>query len=113
MFVLTQSPTFAWTVKFELAGKDGRPEKQSFGAEFKRVSQARIKEIGELIVKGEIHDADIVRESLVGWKDVRDENGDVPFSPTALEKMLDIPGVGAAIVFAFFEAIALAKRKNS
>jgi hypothetical protein len=113
MFVLTQSPTFAWTVKFELPGKDGRAEKHSFGVEFKRLSQARIKEIRDLILKGELHDADLVKEVLVGWKDVRDENGDVPFSIPALERMLDITGVGAAIVFAFFDTIELAKRKNS
>ena len=112
-FVLTQSETYTWPVSFEFPSDGGRFERQAFDAEFNRLPQSRIREIGELIDSGEVTDASVAAEVLVGWSGVNDSNGDpIPFSQKALEQMLDVPMLAAAIVLAYFNSLSGAKRKN-
>lgn len=58
-------------------------------------------------------DKDFCKEVIVGWKDVVGEkNEEIPFSPSALEQLMEIPGVSKQLVSAFLESIAGSKLKN-
>jgi hypothetical protein len=112
MFKLSQSETYFWPVTVEVPMDGGKFDKQTFDAEFKRLDQTRLKEIYEKAGAGELTDASIAAEVLAGWKSVSDESGDVPFSETSKQKLLNVPLVTGSVVKAFFESIAGSKRKN-
>lgn len=112
MFKIVQNPTYTWPVTVELPTDGGKTEKATFDAEFKRLSQSRVEEIKQAVERGEMRDADLAREALVGWSGVVDENGQVPFSEKARDQLLDIPMVATAIIMALLGSISGAKRKN-
>ena len=124
-FVLKQSDTYSWPVSFDVPADGGRFIKQTFDAEFKRPTQARIVEIQEAVMKrlraiqndedtdGLITDLEIADEILVGWSGIDDgEGAEVPYSQKAKEQVLNVPAVSASIVEAFFDSLKGAKRKN-
>lgn len=114
-FVLKQSPTYIWPVPVEFPGDGGKVIKQTFDAEFKRLSQTRLTEIGEAITAGQVDDVTMACEVLVGWPEgaIKDGEGEpIPFSDSALNQLLDLPKVASAVVVAFYESLAGAKRKN-
>lgn len=112
-FVLKQSDSYTWPVTVEFPVDGGRFDKQSFDAQFKRLSQPRIREIWDQIQSGEIGDEDLCNEVVVGWGGVQDAKGaDVPFSERAKKELLALPLVAAAIVTAWLDSLNNAKRKN-
>lgn len=112
-FVLDQSGTYKWPVTVEIPVDGGKHEKHNFKGEFKRTTQSRIKEILDLVGKGDLEDADVVEEILVGWEGIEDDQGnEVTFSKVKLKQLLDVPMVASAIGKAFLDSIAGAKRKN-
>ena len=112
-FVLKQSDSYTWPVAFDLPIDGGRHQRQSFDGEFQRLSQSRIREIATQIESGEITDAELAAEVLVGWSGVTDDSGkDVPFSQSALSQLLDVPMLASSIVAAYFGSLQGAKRKN-
>lgn len=113
MFILNQAPTYLWPVKVELPVSGGKHEKHTFDAEFRRLSQSRMVEIGKAIDAGTTSDIELAREVLAGWKGIVGADGqDIPYSEAARDALLDVPLVAAAVVMAFFESAAGAKRKN-
>ena len=112
MFKLTQSTSYTWPVAVNLPTNGGQFDRQTFDAEFKRLSDGRLKEIRAKVDAGELTDADFVREVLVGWNGITDGEHEVPFSESAREQLLDIPGVAAAIIIAVVESLSGLKRKN-
>jgi len=112
MFKIVQNPTYTWPVTLELPIDGGKTEKATFDAEFKRISQSRVDEIRQAVERGEMCDADLAREVLVGWSGVVDGDGEVPYSEKARDQLLDIPMVSTAIVMALLGSINGAKRKN-
>lgn len=112
MFKLSQSPTFWWPVTVAFAADGGRHQKETFDAEFRRVPQSRLREMREAIERGEMGDAEFVREVMAGWRGVSDGGDEVPFSETALGRMMEIPGAAAAVVVAYAEAQSGLVRKN-
>ena len=113
-FVISKPATFFWPVKVELAVDNGKYEKQSFDAEFKRLPQSKIEEIVGKIRSEEItSDVLLARDLIVGWRGVLDDQGnEVPFSEAMKDQLLDVPTVASSIVSAFFEATTKAKLKN-
>ena len=112
-FVLKQSDTYSWPITFDLPVDGGRHQRQSFDGEFMRLPQSRIREIGQLIESGDITDAAIASEVLVGWSGVTDDQGeDIPFSKKTLEQILDVPMLATSVVTAYFGSLQGAKRKN-
>lgn len=112
-FILKQSDSYSWPISFDLPIDGGRHQRQSFDGEFCRLSQSRIREIGAQIEAGEITDAELAAEVLVGWSGITDDAGkDVPFSQGALSQLLDVPMLATAIVSAYFGSLQGAKRKN-
>ena len=112
-FKLDQSGTYKWPVTVEVPVDDGRHDKQKFDGEFKRITQSRIREMGQLIETGDLTDVDLVKEVLVGWDGIEDDQGNqLKFSQAKLKQLLDVPMVATAIATSFFDSIAGAKRKN-
>ena len=112
-FKLDQSGTYKWPVTVEVPVDDGRHDKQKFDGEFKRITQSRIREMGQLIETGDLTDVDLVKEVLVGWEGIEDDQGnELKFSQSKLKQLLDVPMVATAIATSFFDSIAVAKRKN-
>lgn len=113
MFSISQSKSYHWPVTVELPVTGGKHEKHTFDAEFKRITQGRIKEISKAIESGDMTDSDFCKEILLGWKGVHDDRGEaIPFSETARDELLDIQLVAGAIVTAFFKSLQGARTKN-
>lgn len=112
-FVLSQSESYTWPVVVEFPISGGRFDKQTFDVEFKRLAQARIREIWDAIQTGEMTDDDLCNEVVVGWAGVQDGKGnEVPFSEKAKADLLNISLVSSSIVAAWLDSLAKAKRKN-
>lgn len=111
MFVVSQKDTFTWPVQIEVPG-EGKALKSQFTAEFKRLPQSRMDDF--LTPETAPRDEDLVREVMVGWKDVKDEAGaELEFNPVNLNLLLEVAGMRRAIALAFIEAmLGGAKRKN-
>ena len=109
MFKLALSPTFTASVAIDFQG-GGRGQ---FDAVFNRLTQTEIDALSARIAAGEGTDTEIVDQVLAGWSGVADENGAaLDFSPANRARVLDVAGVRAAIVRAFFDAFPRAKAKN-
>ena len=112
-FVLKQSDSYSWPVAFDIPVDGGRHQRVTFDGVFKRVSQSRMREIGQMIQEEQLTEADLVSEILVGWSGITDDDGkDVPFSQAAMERLLDVPMLATAIATAYFGSFAGGKRKN-
>jgi hypothetical protein len=109
----SQTPTYHWPVSVEFPVDGGKFDKEVFDAEFKRLPQDRLREIGEKIEAGSILDTELLDQVLTGWSGILDETGnEVPFSEASRQKILNIPLVASAIVAAWLESLAKGKRKN-
>lgn len=97
MFTLDQSETFDWPVKVQVP-ENGTHVEHTFTARFRRLDQATID---DLLDRG---DATFLRDALVGWDGVQENDQDLPFSEEALSRMVNIPEVRIALIAAFFEA---------
>lgn len=113
MFKIVQPATVSWPVSVEIPVDGGRMEKHSFDATFRRITRSDLADLTAKIQANELTEDDVIRQNLADWRGVVDADGEqVPFSETALDTMLDIPKVGPAILQAFFDSIAGARRKN-
>lgn len=112
MFKIDQSISYSWPIKVELPADGGKVEVHTFDGHFKRLSQERIVEINKAAESGDMNELDLSKEVLVGWKGIFEGDKEVPFSEEAKEKLLNIAMVPKAIVIAFYESLAGAKRKN-
>ena len=69
--------------------------------------------MGEQMENGEITDAQVCNEILVGWSGiVDDDNKEIKFSKGALQQLIDVPMVATGIATAYFNSLAGIKRKN-
>lgn len=105
MFVLNKKGSYSWPVVVEFPVDGGKFDKQNFDAEFKLLPQSRIDEIFQQASEGKLMDSEIAPEILMGWKGINDENGAVPYSEEAKERVLDIPFVRAALISAFLKSL--------
>lgn len=112
MFKITQTPTYFWPVKVKLPTDGGQFEEQTFDAKFKRLPQSEVDTMRADVLDGKASDIPLARKLLVGWKGVMSGEDDVPFSETARDQVLDIPGVATAVVVAFVESLSGARRGN-
>jgi len=112
-FILAQKPSYTWPVKYTAAGDNGKTQSSDFLAEFKRLPQSRLDEIYQRAQTETIDDEAFIAEILLGWSGIKDADGqDVPFNDLHRRVLLDLPGMRAAIVDAFFHSIRGAPRKN-
>ena len=113
---LSKSKTYTWPVEYEYP-EDGDFIKVDFIAKFKRMPQSYLEKVGQMGEKNEILDKEVVREVLVGWSQVTENDKDgneveVPFNKKNLETLLEMPMLSAAILIAFFKGVQGSKVKN-
>lgn len=112
MFKISKATDYSWPVAIQFPADGGRTEKATFDVRLKRINQTRIQEIRTAIEKGEITDVDLAREVIVGWAGVMGDDGEIPYSESARDTLLEVPMVASAVVVSLFESISGAKRKN-
>jgi hypothetical protein len=108
-FTISQSDTYTQAVSVLIPGAK---TKNVFDVEFKRLSQSEIDSMLSRIREGELSDAEFCHEVMVGWKGVADESGELVFSVSNLNALLDVFPVARAIVETYFGGITGAKQKN-
>lgn len=112
-FVLSQSPSYTWKVKYQRPRSDGKFDKDEFTAEFNRLPQSRLDELQRA---PELDDERFIDEILLDWSGIQAKDGDdlvaFPFNATNKKILLDFQGMRKAIIDAFFESLAGAARKN-
>lgn len=105
MFKLGQSDRFSYPVAVEIPGDGGKRISYTFDAVFKRLSREEFVDITSRAQAGEINDAALVRDVLLGWKGIQDDAGaDLPFSEDNRDLVLNVWPVLPAVVAAFIEA---------
>lgn len=109
MFRISQSDSYFWPVTVNVPVSGGVFKKETFEVEFRRISQSRLKEI---LADDSFDRVAFAREVVKGWKGVEDGGAELPFSDDALDQLLDVPLVAAAIFDAFAQSISGAKSKN-
>lgn len=113
MFVLNKSGTYSWPINFSIPSDGGKQEKKPFDVIFKRLPQSKIKELIDGADVGKVNDNDFCKEVIVGWKGIQyEDGGDVPFSVSSLDDLLDYPMLAKAIVTTYLDSLAGAKVKN-
>lgn len=113
MFKVVTTPTYSATVSVEVRGENGGIARQSFDAVFKRCTQTELEDLHQAVTSGKLSDQDLVREILVGWKGVVDEDGsEMPFTPASRDRVLDIYPVRPSVIDTFFKTIGGARAKN-
>lgn len=114
MFVLKKSPTYTWPVTIEFPVDNGKSKKESFDAEFKRVTESELESVRSQFKANELDNKDFAKDILVGWKGIKDEDGnDIPFTESTKAQLFDFPLVANEVVSAFFDSILGSKTKNS
>lgn len=115
MFKLGQSDSFSYPVEVEVVGDGGKRSTYTFDAQFRRLPSDELNEISRRAREGDVNDAGLVREVLVGWKGILDEDGsELPFSEASRERVCRVWPVTPSIVAAFLEANSpKGKQKNS
>lgn len=127
MFVLSSNPekqTFKTPVRVEIIDGNGVLKTSVFKAVFKRLSREDLDDLNARLEKSrnlepdadpaeKLTDAQVVREVMVGFEDVTDENGnEVKFSEANLEALMNVHPVRPTIVSTFFKAVYGAAIKN-
>lgn len=109
MFKMVQTATYMWPVRVQMPVDGGRFEESTFDAQFKRLNLDEIKALENTDETGEAQ----CKALLVGWKGVVDDSGEeVPFSEHARNQLLQWPTVRAALLHAWRDSVAGARRKN-
>lgn len=116
MFKLQKKESFFWPVKGAVPVDGGDYAEFEFQAEIKRLPQSKVDELIKKLTgdKTDMTVKDIATTLLVGWKGVYDESGEkeVAFSPESKRQVLEVAGVAASIVDAYFEALRGGRTKN-
>lgn len=113
MFKLNSKPTPSYFAPVAVAFPldVDKYHEETFVAEFKRLTRDEVA-AAEKASGGDT--ASFVRGVVVGWRDVTDaDTGEqVPFTPAALDQMLQAPPVALAIMTAFYSSLAGRLRGN-
>lgn len=113
-FVLSQSPHYEWPVEYRTPIDGGKYKPAEFTAEFKRLSQSRLDDIFKGATEDEVDDDAVIDEVLVGWSGIKDQEGNEFECNEANRRILmDLPGMRATLLRAYFGSIEGAARKNS
>ena len=115
MFKFMQSPAYWWPVVLAVPADDdpGKKLTVKFDAQFRRETEQEQKARVEKARSEGQSDAAFIRPLVAGLRKLPGIDGtDVPFSPAALDELLDIPGAGSALSKAYFESNSEAATKN-
>lgn len=105
---------YRWPVTVPVVLDDGSRGELTYTAVFARLPQPRIDALLERGKAGEVLDAALLDEVLVGWgDDVLDAAGQpAPFTAETAAELLAIPGARYATAAAWFDSIRLGPEKN-
>lgn len=111
MFKLAKVKTVFWPVKVQIPGDGGKSVQASFEAEFAILDT---NEFEDIILQRDDERRDALDAVLVGWRGVKDEDGqsDVAFTPETKKAMLAIPYARAGLLEAYGHASMGGRRKN-
>lgn len=115
MFKLTQSPAYWWPVRFTLPSdaEAGKHAEHGFEVQFKRLDVAQHEALMTRTESERLDDRRFCQEVVTSFRDVLDERDvEIPFSPSALDQMLHVPGVAMAVAKAYFASREGAPEKN-
>jgi len=105
MFVLKKDPVVSWPITIPMPADDGKMNHVPVTVEYKLLPQPRYDELKKT-------DVGLLREVVVGWNDDafghEDETGravPLPFSPDALNQLLEIPYVRTGLVQGYWKAV--------
>lgn len=122
--VLKEKQPYRWPLKITLPTDDGKRVTETFTGTFAWIKQSRIDELRRLADRqrlgridpetdDDLNDISAVRELLVDWADVKDDDGDeIPFSSARLDDLLEIPTVAGQILQQWFKSLDSEKKKN-
>ena len=117
-FTVVMPETIDLDVNVEVPGVSN---KQIFSITTKYLTRKERREFLDEINDNRMGDLDVLKKLVVGWSNVREENGeDMPFNASNLERLLDIPYCHRALMNTIVteylslmpDALALYARKN-
>lgn len=112
MFTIASSPAFWAKVRLSQTAEDGRRNEGQIECQFKRRGRTELTAVLESL-KGEKVTIEMVEEHLVGWKGVKDETGEMPYTPENLRKLCElVPSAPISIIKAYLDASAGAREGN-
>jgi hypothetical protein len=112
MFTIADSPSFWTKVRLSQTAEDGRKNEGQIECQFKRRGRTELTGLLESL-KGEKVTVEMVEEHLVGWKGVKDPQGDMPYTPENLRKLCElVPSTPIAMIKAYLDASAGAREGN-
>lgn len=115
MFKLKTIESFKQKVDLEIPQDFGKTVSASYIAEFKLLSRERIEEVTQQLQTGELTESDLLKEVLLGYDEVQDEDGHVlDFTETNRNRFLNIQYVHAGTMKAFLKTFDTkqSRRKN-
>lgn len=112
MFTVKENDDFEWPVDVRVPSKNGEHKTHRFRGIFREIPADRFEEIMGMTLFEQ--DKTLARECLVGWKDVKTEEGaDLDFNEDTRDMLLQKIHVRTAIIAAYTDAFAgKARRKN-
>ncbi len=109
MFQIASKNTCKWPVTVQVPQDGGRRAKVTFTAEFALLPDER----EGALKNGDVSDRDFLHMVVVAWGGVQDADGsELAFSVEALDRLIAIPYVRAALIEAYFDFAAGGRRKN-
>ena len=115
MFRLQLSPVFEVKVRFEAQAETGCARAvHEFTARVRRLTDDEADKLGQDVLKERLTDRTIAKRLLVGWgDDVADGSGNpLPYTDANVDAVLNVDGVGSAIVAAWQAARGRAAQGN-
>lgn len=112
MFKVIKPDSLSWPVDVDVPVDDGAggSEKQTFTMRFKYLD---VPELNQALAKITVSpSANTVRDYVIGWDGIANEDGTLVYSPENLDALLLIPFMTIAINRAFMECQTGRERKN-
>lgn len=114
-FKLKTIESFKQKVDLDIPQDFGKSISASYVAEFKLLSRERIEEVTEQLTTGSLTESELLKEVLIGFEDVQDEDGQpLEFTDVNRNRFLNVQYVHAGTMKAFLKTFESkqSRRKN-
>ena len=111
MFKIVKPESLLWPVSVDVPRTDGSGETDPHEIKV-RYKYLGVDEWQKLLSDDNPDDQTKVRDYIMGWADLSDDNGELEFKPETLEMIMDIPYLAIAINKGFFECQSGSRSKN-
>lgn len=108
MFVIDQSGTFEWPVRYKApAEKGGKQKEHEFTATFKRLNQDDLEQRWKAVASRELEPDALLDEVLQGWAGIKTSTGETfEFNEAHRRILYDLAGMRQALLAAYADASA-------